>query len=255
MPSWRSFEFLRELLLEERLPRVKPNWEELPGLAASHGVQCLLLARLGELGVEPPDELRELCALSVRRNLELLSAWREARLGAPIKGLWLISKGLYQAWERPLSDADLLVDELEEASGRLSSLGFSLKAKTKTGAVFARGELLFDLHTTPFPPQLRVPRLRGLTVEHQALIAAVHLYKSLLTWGPRLIWLVDLRRLEAAVDPGALWSLAGSLGLRGALSGAFRALSLPRRGGYWGKALAAARAGWGFWLRAVFFKI
>ncbi|RLG83578.1 MAG: hypothetical protein DRO18_07800, partial [Thermoprotei archaeon] len=162
-------------------------WERLVDEALLNGLHCVLLAKIRELGLSAPAEaverLRGLCAASVQRNARLLEVWRSVRLGTPIKGLWLIESGFYQLWERPLSDADLLVDDLDEALSAFSKWGFCLHARTKTGAVVSDGELLFDLHATPFPPELRVPKLKGLTPEHQALIVAVHLYKSTLSWG------------------------------------------------------------------------
>ncbi len=254
-----SFEFLWELLVEEKLPSASPPWDCVVEEALKHGVQGLLVARAQELGLSVPqgalDALREACAQATARNLEILAAWEEVGLGVPVKGLWLINQGFWRIWERPLSDGDLLVEDLNAALKRLLKSGFSFHARTKTGAVVKRGGVLLDLHETPFPPELRVPKLKGITPEFQALIIAVHLYKSLSSWGFRLVWFLDLKKTLSVVAAGALWRLAGSLGLRGALSGALRApwLNIPE--GRAGKAWAAVRAGWAWWLRMAFFKI
>ncbi|MEO0191428.1 MAG: nucleotidyltransferase family protein [candidate division WOR-3 bacterium] len=213
------------------------DWQVIRDLALKHGVLGLIYPNVeSDEGKRAlfPDYARQ-ASLSLA-HLAILSYLRDAGLEfLPMKGSSLIARGLYAPQERPMLDIDLLVKpgDIQGFRSILLSKGFSDVIASRKGFVMHRGKLSVDLHIYPLKPELYIPpkplwarSVNGfLSPEDELIIISAHAALGSFTFGPRLIWQEDAKRILRLADPEKSLGLARALGLEGCVLRLLRAKS------------------------------
>ena len=206
------------------------DWQGLRDLALRHGVIGLLYPRVGSYEGRAAlfrDYASQ--AGNTLAHMALFSFLREkAPCFLPLKGASLLARGLYAPQERPLLDLDILVrpEHIPAFLRLLSARGFSELTSSRKGLVLRKGRINLDLHVYPVARELFVPpeklwarsREGLLSPEDDLIITAAHAALASFTFGPRLIWKIDLERLMSLADPEKALRLARAVGLEACLT-------------------------------------